>query len=354
MTVMDPRPPTPRTLELARERLDQALSGNPTDVGLLVLRARADERTGRYAEAATYFERAAELARTVGDRSQEGDALHDCGLALSRAGFDDEALDAYRGALVCFDLLLDAERAASTRMAIAKHHLAHRRLEEARHQLEQCLAGLPADASSRGWAHEKLRHIAETSGALEEALEHARTGVRLAAQHGDRAAFGIRLMAVGRLHHEAGHQAKARSYLCRALPYLREMGQHGPLLQSLLIIAERSPRAQAVACLNEALEVVDAEGTTRKQGHVRLLLADQLMEGDPSRARALLAEAVVQFREAGDPESSAPAWLKLAVLQHRLGDEAEAQISRDRARKLFEIIGDRGGVERVSALFDIW
>lgn len=351
---MDPRTLTPRALELARQRLDEALEERPDDIRLLMLRARADERRGHYVDAVSYFERAAHLARRLEDRATEGEAQMDCGTSLSRAGRDDEAIAAYERASTCFDLADDPTRAIEARTLLVRHQLAHRRFDEAQRLLRKLLPRLESHGASDGlrWAHEQLVHLLRREESYAEALEHARTCVRLAAHAKDPEEFGLHLRELGSLHDALGNQGKAVGYLKRALPYLRDGTRRSPIHDTLLRLADLVlDRAASVAYLEEAIEVAD-RGSARDRGRVRVLLADQLMEEEPDRARALLEEAVIQLREAGDPKQSAPAWLKLAVLQARMGSTDDARFSKQRARELFAMVGDVEGAQRADVILD--
>lgn len=352
---MNPHTLTPRALELARQRLDQALEERPDDVQLLLLRARTDERRGRHAQAAEYFQRAAHVARRGEDRACEGEAQLDRGTALSRGGMDGEAIEAYGRAITCFDLVGDEPRAIEARKALVRHELAHRRFDAARQQLKRMLPRVQAcdDGATLRWAHDQLVHLHRRADDLTSALEHARTCVRLAAHAHDPAEFGRHLRDLATLHDDLGHRSKALAYLRKALPYLRESPRRSPVHTTLLRLSELTDdRAEAVRCLEEAVDVAE-RGSPRDRGQARVRLASLLMEDDPERARSLLNEAVSLLRAAGDPKLSAPAWLKLAVLQARLGDSDEARVSQRRARELFSMVGDSDGADRAARLLDL-
>lgn len=351
---MDSHAFTPRALELARQRLDEALEGRPNDIQLLLLRARADERVGRYTEAVGFFERAAHLARRTRDRDREGRAQLDCGTAMSRAGFDAEALEAYRRAIVCFDLADDALQGIEARQALIRHELAYRRFDAARQQLVRMLPLVEAhgDDATQRWTHEQLVQIYRRQGQLPEALEHARTCVRMAAHAGDPALFGNHLTQLGSLHEAMGNRVKAAGYLTKALPYLRQRPRR-QLFDTLLTLAGLTTEpATEVALLEEAIEVA-AHGSVRDQGRARVRLAHAVIDEDPKRAQSLLGEAVALLREAGDPEGSAPAWLTLAQLQARHGEADEARVSQRRARDLFAMVGDAEGEARAAQVLEM-
>lgn len=352
---MPSKPPNPRALEQARAQLDEALAARPDDVPLLILRGRADERTGRYSEAATFFQRAARLCRRSGDRSAEGAALLDCGAALSRAGFDAEAREAYQRAISCYELAGAELATAQARLSLVRHELTHQRLGAIRQQLDRCLEPLEAHESwdELGWVFDRLVDSALYEGQLEEALNYARFGVEVAARAKDRVQFGLRLRVVGTLHHELGNTSKARSYLVKALPYLQGAAHVGALLEALLelaLLAEgRGDSAAATTRLEEALSVADRGAEPTERGWVRLQLAEQLASGDPLRTRQLLEEALELLAGAGDPKLAAPAWLKLAIVQGQLGQPDQASRSLDRAWALFGSVGDVEGQARVTA-----
>ncbi|HHO50814.1 MAG TPA: tetratricopeptide repeat protein [Deltaproteobacteria bacterium] len=352
---MPPKPPNPRALEQARAQLDEALAARPDDVGLLILRGRADERTGRYSEAATFFQRAARLCRRSGDRAAEGASLIDCGASLSRAGFDVEAREAYQRAISCYELSGAELATAQARLALVRHELTHHRFRSVRQQLDLCLEPLESHESwdELGWVFDRLVDCTLREGGLEEALNYARFGVEVAARAKDRRQFGLRLKVVGSLHHELGNPSKARGYLKKSLRYLQDPEQRRARLEALLelaLLAElQGEGATALDCLEEALEVVDRGAVATERGWVRLQLAEQLSPLDPLRTRRLLEEALELLASVGDPKLAAPAWLKLAIVQGQLGHPEEAGRALDQAWSLFDSVGDVEGQAQVTA-----
>ncbi|MEM6928423.1 MAG: tetratricopeptide repeat protein [Myxococcota bacterium] len=332
---MPSKPPSPKALELARERLEEALSEHPDDPTLLLLRCRADARVGNYQAAASYFERASRGFLDLGDLPSEASARLDGGMALSRAGFDDEARAFYQRGIAAFELQEDALGAAHARIALARHELAHRQFGAAREELERALEPLAeAEAYTElGWACERLVELTRRDEHVEVVLEHARVAVEAAAKAHDREPFGGRLVTLGTLHREAGNAGKARGYLNKALPYLRESGPRSALLEALLTLAElateRERREQALNYLEEALKIADRGAPVVDRWRVRLQLATSVVDATPERARHLIGEVVTMMDEAPGDRA---AWLQLASVQSRLGEAQAARESLARAR----------------------
>jgi len=331
---MTSRPPSPKALELARERLDDALSAHPDDPTLLLLRGRADARIGQYGEAADFFGRAADGFAALRDPVSEASARLDGATALTRAGFDDEARDAYLRSIEGFVHLGDELGAAHARLALARHELAHRQLRAARAVLEQTLEPLAAGEAyaELGWACERLVELTRDEGNLDYSLEHARLAVEAGARAQDREPFGSRLATLGALHREAGHPRKARGYLEKALPFLRRHGPRGVLLDALLTLAELASARQrperAETYLEEALKVADRGATVTDRRRVRLQLALQIVDATPSRARRLVDEVIGLMDGAGERST----WVQIASVQGKLGEAQAARESLARAR----------------------
>ncbi len=330
---MPSKPPSPKALEMARERLEEALAEHPDDPTLLLLRGRADARVGHYGDAAEFYERAARGFHAVGDVVSEAGARLDGAVALSRAGFDEEARNAYHLAIGAYVVQDDELGVAQARLALARHELAHRQLTSARTELEHVLDPLARHQAyvDLGWASERLVEL--TRDDVQVALEHARLAVEAAGKAHDREPFGSRLVTLGTLHREAGNPAKARGYLNKALPYLRESGPRSALLEALLTLgqlaAERDRQDQALTHLEEALKVADRGATVVDRRRVRLQLASQVVERTPPRARRLIDE-VLSMMEEGPGDRSA--WLQIASVQSRLGEAQAARESLARAR----------------------
>lgn len=330
--------PSPRALEQARTRLDDALVEHPDDPTLLLLRGRADTRVGHYADAAQFFERAAEHFHALGDSVGEASARLDEAISLSRAGFDQEARAAYHLAIAASTIHDDTIGVVAARLALSRHELAHREFDAARLELERCLEPLAAAQAhdDLGWVCERLVELTRQGATLDSALEHARTAVRAAAQARDREAFGARLGTLGLLHREAGHPAKARSYLTKALPYLRESGAGQGLLDSLVALADladaRGQDQRSLVHLEEALTVADRGTSLADRRRVRLHLAARIIDESPRRARRLVDE-VLSLVGSGSEEAERATWVKIASLQSRLGEADQARASLERGRR---------------------
>ncbi|MEN0067980.1 MAG: hypothetical protein AAGA48_37970 [Myxococcota bacterium] len=334
---MPNKPPSPKALEQARTRLDDALTTHPGDPTLLLLRGRADARVGRYAEAAEFFDRAAKGFRAIDDLVNEATARLDEASSRSRAGFDEEARTAYHLAIDVFTTISQPLGAAQGRLALARHELANRQFDTARIELERCLEPLAlAEAyGDLGWACERLVDLTRRNEDVEVALNHARIAVEAAGKARERDVFGGRLAVLGALHRQANHPAKARSYLSKSLPYLRETGPRAMLLDALMELseleAERERAERSRDYLEEALQVADRGATVVDRRRVRLKLATQLVEVIPTRARRLVDE-VLSLMEDTDHRGDRAMWTQIASVQSRLGETQAARESLARGR----------------------
>lgn len=355
---MRPSPPSStRALEEARARLDDALLKTPDDAALLLLRGRADERLEQFEEAATFFQRAAKRLHEQGDRAAEAAASVEAAQACARAGALSKARLLFQRAIAGYELLSDPLAVARTRVDFARTQLVAKQPAEARQQLELCVAPLAevCDWEALGWVHEQLTQIARDTLDHPAALEHARSSVECAAKAKDRPNFGLRLAMVAMLHLESGNWAKARQYQEKAQPYLREAKSGLALLNGYdtlvdVAIAEKD-LARAEALLGEALAVADELRKPGPQGRKRARLASLMLErGAAAEAKVLLEQAVSQLHSAGDPRSSAPAFVDLGRACWRLGLVPESLRALDRAGELYGLLGDDLGSSRVSAM----
>ncbi len=72
----------------------------------------------------------------------------------------------------------------------------------------------------------------------------------------------------------------------------------------------------------------------------------------PPETRELLEEALGLLRAAGDPKSAGPAWLGMARVLARAGDQPGTLEALVKARTFFEMVGDEERVAEVAALED--
>lgn len=346
-------PPSTRALEEARARLDAELTKNPDDPKLLLLRGRADERLEQFDEAAHFFKRAATILHEQRDMVGEAAAVVEAAAAFGRASRFTEAQALFAKAIARYLELGDGFGTARARLAFAKVRLAAQQFDEARTLLEQCLEPLEAasDWETLGWVNEQLVTVSPE----DLALSRARAAVECAAKAKDRGAFGQRLAIVARLHRDSGNWGKAKQYQEKALPYLKASADWVAVLSGYEVLVQAArmegdlTRAEAV--LRQAIEVADEVKKPGFQGRLRATWASVLLEkDDPSGALALLDTAIKQLHAAGDLRSSAPAFLDMGRVLHRLGDMSGALKALDRSKWMFEQLGDTVSAASVAAV----
>jgi class 3 adenylate cyclase/tetratricopeptide (TPR) repeat protein len=236
-------------------------------------------------------ERAAALAREMGDRGSEAGALAGLGFAATWGHRFDAAV-AYAGRAV------DIGAAAGTLAPVGASHVAigqvmivTRRLEEGRAHLED--------------AHEIGRRV------------------------GDAATQAIALGAVGILHNWAGEYRRAVELESESLRLARELNQVVPLAlalwQSSLPLIGQGGYDEARAVLEEGLVFCEKAGEQVMALRMANTLGWLWMEcGDMARAAELSARAAEGARKRGDPETIANPELNLADIFIARGDLALA------------------------------
>jgi len=109
-----------RGLVIAREIGDRSLEGNALGEGaVLGSLGVAHKNLGERPLAIERHEQALTIAREIGDRYREGDALGNLGLAYAALGEPSRAIDFLRGALEIFEAI-ESPHAAQARATIAK------------------------------------------------------------------------------------------------------------------------------------------------------------------------------------------------------------------------------------------
>jgi tetratricopeptide (TPR) repeat protein len=186
----------------ARKKLDEAIARTPDQPGLLVMRARAADRSEPPEVAASWWLRAADAHE---GQPQEVDCAREAARCAEQAG--DLLL-----AGAAWSRVLELEPTDAHRLGCGRclHVLGDH--DEARELLLQVADG--SDHDLAGQACELLATFTP------DPFPWARRGVEHAARAKQKPAFGRRLMQLSTLHREAGDLRKAEAYSERARPYL--------------------------------------------------------------------------------------------------------------------------------------
>jgi CHAT domain-containing protein len=251
--------------------------------------------SGRYEEAARYFESAIGLAESMGDRIFQGMGLAYLAFAQARAGQVEESYEKYVRAVQAFESSGDENRALPQLRDFAKHE---RHLRQREYLFERAL-----DMARRNqWPDQQAGILKEWSDALitagdsTRAMEKLQQGIAaagLAPNYNDYAGLFV---SQGRLHRLHGNHAQAIDSYERALELRRKsvdrLGQSMVLQYMGLSYVESGQRRKGLEFMEEAAAIARANADTRERlvNTFSVLGAGYVELGEYRRAIDLLEE----------------------------------------------------------------
>jgi predicted ATPase len=298
-------------------------------------------------------------------------------------------LDPERGNLrAALETLLADDPAAALRLCARVWPFWVRRIElsEARRWLDEALERAPEPSPARvhvllghaaveyrsgdvglGLAHaDEALALARALGdpALEWRAIHFRGGIQIAQEDGSAAAAeyeaavevarshgldaleAVSVYSLGVAAWVAGDLGAADERLAESDRLFARVGEPDELVPSLLNIAQMAVQDGPVLRLvfEDTLQPFSEVTCAIASGYVLLNWANMARTaGDPARARALLAEALRRFEQAGSVRGPADVWTRYAYLDLSDGDVEQAAELFERVRELRAGLGDRRG-----------
>ena len=180
------------------------------------------------------------------------------------------------------------------------------------------------------------------------AAGHFEAALAVAREHGLAAPEAVSVYSLGVSAWVAGDLAAAEERLAESAGLFAALGDPGETVPALINVAQiavRDPGAPGLRLVFEDTLMPFAEVSAAvAAGYVLLNWGNVARAAaDPARARALLAEALDRFEQAGSEHGRADVWARLANLAVAEGDLAEATELFERARTLRTRRGDRRG-----------
>jgi DNA-binding SARP family transcriptional activator/DNA polymerase III delta prime subunit len=275
------------------------------------------------------------IARRIGDRSAQAQALNDLGIAYKRYGRYSEALTCHHESLALFRELGDRSGYAYSLINLAVVHHRQGRYEQTiacyQESIEACRA--LGERRGRATATGNLALVLAQLGRYEEALACQWECQALFGELDDRRGHAFSLNVLGIIYERQGCHEKAQGPLreglaiCKALGDRDEqsyslitmgrvyhrMGQDEqalPLLQESLAVRSElgDPYAQAESLqeLGVALQALGRAQEARAHWQRALAIFERLRTPDADQVRALLADVSTQVQGiATEPEPSA-------------------------------------------------
>jgi len=305
-------------------------------MGLFSKIAKLHAGTSDYAEMQDYLNRALKIARTLQNRSEEGQiiasiayghllqghldlavrsarsglallepqgdhlgigrAKNFIGTAYARMGQLDEAVPYFTHALEHLELAGDRWQTVNVRTNLATVHGSLNRPEEALSQYRQALQAWLEIGDKRGRAMTLTNTglILKDLGRLEEAAASAEESLSLFRQTRDRTTLAINLCALTEIELARGRYDRAMALAEESLRLRREIGERAlqPLSLDLLGAAKRlsGDVTGAWECHQEGLRIAREDKNELQEGFLLLALSRDAWEEGKSKEGALSAE----------------------------------------------------------------
>jgi tetratricopeptide (TPR) repeat protein len=172
-----------------------------------------------------YDERALVIAREIGDRRRQSMALGNLGLAYARLGQLEKAIGYYKQVLLIFREIGGRQEEGGILVNLGGAYLQLGELEEAIGYYQQALVILRAigDRKGEGTALGSLGLTYAKLGELEKAIGHDEQYLQVAREIGDRRGEGTALVNLGIVYARIGEDKKAIALLKQSLAIGREL-----------------------------------------------------------------------------------------------------------------------------------
>jgi diguanylate cyclase (GGDEF)-like protein len=329
-----------------------------------VAAAAADLAAGRLAEAEEGCRRGLLVLEATGGDAADAVrlALHDTlGHVLYEKGQAGESVVAFRAEAALARALGDPKAEAAGLLGIATGEFVLARYAEA---LEAALAALRiAEEASLGAAAAQSCHLAglihRNLGQPQEALPLLQRAADLARAAGDAELLVRALNEQGNALHELGDDATAIARKHEAMELAERSGDEdgfADCVNDLAVIAYAQGRlAESTRYLEQAFAISSRVGDHRERVIGAVNLAGAVSEADPTRARALLEEALKVAVTAQLPVEEELVRETLALEHAQRGDHAEAYRELLRAHELRRSTLTAASTRRVAdlrALYD--
>ncbi|MFG2713019.1 ATP-binding protein [Streptomyces goshikiensis] len=331
--------------DVSRASGDRSGEGTALDnLGIALRHLRAfDAAVAAHTEAAGIF-------RQLGDRGREALTVNRLGIALAEAGRTDEAIAAYRRATGILDLFRDDPHLAASvvgNLGAALRHTgryeeavtAHSRAVELFHRIE--------DRQEEGAALTGLGAALQSMGRYAEAIAAHSRAARIHARLDDPAREAAALTNLGTAWQLSGRTEKAVGPHTRAAGVFRELGDAYREASALINLGDTLHQTgrteESVAAYTRAAGLFRELGSGPYEARTTNSLGEVLLALDrPDEAVDALARAAEIHRGLGDHEHEGSALLRLGAALEALDRPHEAATGYARAATAFELTDSPG------------
>jgi CHAT domain-containing protein/Tfp pilus assembly protein PilF len=329
------------TPEVDRRIEAEALVG---EAGRLFHQGTAEGRR----EAAALQERASELWRSFGIRSEEARSLYALAGILRSLGEGPRAVDAYRRALPLWAALGDEARRADTLTGLGLALWSLGENDEALEALGAALALHRAQGDLQGEAAtlNNVCLVRHSRGEWRAALACYERALGLMREAGDSRGEAVALTNIGGVYDLLGEPQEALARYGEALDRMRALGDRGGEARTLnnlaVVHGALGGMDEALAAHDQALALFRAVGDRGWEARTLNNLGWLYRQlGELRRARLYFEQSLALRRELGDRRGEATTLTNLASLEKELGNLEEALDGHGLALAIARDVGDR-------------
>ncbi|NNF51643.1 MAG: protein kinase [Gammaproteobacteria bacterium] len=248
-------------LEKGMEVLRSVLASDPNHPRAWFLMGKYAILTGEIQAAIDeYLVRALVIQNRLGNQQGRADALNAMGIAYSRLGQLDQALEHYQQSAEIRARINDQRGVASSRTNIARILVAKGKFSEAREEFSQAMQSREAIGDRPGMAvlHNEIGLLEETRGRYIEALSRFRQALQIRRQLGDKRALTESYSNVGFAYFTLGEYDNAAVYWQQAMDTAIELDN-----QEDIVLARQNiglldfARGEWESALKQFLETLD-------------------------------------------------------------------------------------------------
>ena len=323
----------------------------------LVKAGRSEEKVGRLAQALTWYETALAIAEGLQDRRPELGALRSLGEVCLALGRYTEAARHFQRSLAISEAEFDQASAiiACDRLGDAALAQSEWAGAEAWYGRGLRLAEGARDARGMGRLERSLAMLARKQGDLTTADIHLRRARALVESVGAADAMAQVLNGQGQLDAQLGRHSVASATYREALAWAQRAPRDAGLEVSIrLNLAELQLETgrflEAEAELRRAEQVAIAENLTSPLVQIYTLMG-KLRGQQLDDTGFVFFEQAIELSRALErsPAISARVYVEYGLFKNQLGQHEEARGYLERAREIFESLGEAPDVERVES-----
>lgn len=334
----------------AEERGDE-----PAAVRALLAAGKLEERVGRLTQARAWYEHALRIAEELRDRRPEMETLLHLGHLDADRGSLDSAGRHYQRSLALAEAELSVRNAALACQGLGRVASALGKWSGAAAWFTRALDLAKGDRQLIAKLQLALAEVAGERGRPEEAEESLTHAGRLFDELGDADGSGRVLAARGRIEARRERHAEALIHYREALARLHDAGAPRELemevrlnLCELYLEWDRLPDAEDETRHAEELAIM--QNLTHQLARLYVLMG-KLRGRQRDETGFVFFEKAVELCRGREPSPrlEAEIYLEYALYRRAFGEIEESRAYLERAREVFEAVGDASTIARVDA-----